>query len=141
MIATITRDGPKLGAVIGMCGWLPFKKRIMASLRDERPDEPSIFETIQALNMVREIIKLPALPSDTPEILQTPIWIGHGTADAQVRVKLGEEIIATLCKLGFSSTTWVPYKDFYHWYKEPEEIDDIFAFLEETVGLESALAK
>ncbi|MCJ1419024.1 hypothetical protein MMC32_005375 [Xylographa parallela] len=142
---------PAIGAVVGMSGWLPFRKQIdeimsgaEGSDQGEDPynrgkeglDSGTTTSTeTQAVNFLRENVDLPALTASQPTAaLRTPVFLGHGTADLTVDVTLGEGAASTLESLGMD-VRWVPYKDFYHWYKEPEEIDDVVAFLQEKVDL------
>ena len=138
-----------IGAVVGMSGWLPFRNHVDEifcetgeSSEDDDPfdrgddlESPSAnSKEIQALNLLRDNINLCSLSSIQPVVLQTPVFLGHGTADEKVNVQLGEKAAATLRYLGMN-VTWKPYKDFYHWYKEPDEIDDIVLFLQQKLCL------
>ncbi|MCJ1479289.1 hypothetical protein MMC13_007974 [Lambiella insularis] len=130
-----------IGAMVGMSGWLPFCKEIDEMMcngeKYGRADDPfergagaeqKLDASTEALNFVRENIDFPPLTGPGLSFLQTPIFLGHGTADKQVDIRLGEEAASTLKGIGMD-VTWVAYRDFYHWYKEPDEIDDIITFL------------
>ena len=138
-----------IGAIMGMSGWMPFRNHVDEILCETKgsSDEDDPFDrvddleslsanakAIQALNVLRENIDLCSLSTLQPLALQTPVFLGHGTADDKVNVQLGEEAAATLRELGMD-VTWKPYKDFYHWYKEPDEIDDIVLFLQQKLRL------
>ncbi|MCJ1318044.1 hypothetical protein MMC15_003371 [Xylographa vitiligo] len=141
---------PAIGAMVGMSGWLPFRKQVdeivdAADGSDEGEDPfdrgeeldsaTTASKEMQAVNFFRENIDLPTLTtSQAPVALRTPVFLGHGTADLKVDVALGEGAASTLKSLGMD-VRWVPYKDFYHWYKEPDEIDDVVAFLQDKVDL------
>ncbi|MCJ1292039.1 hypothetical protein MMC34_003589 [Xylographa carneopallida] len=143
-----------VGAVVGMSGWLPFRSQIAEIMKEsedgdlgedpfDRGDEPCSATTpskeMQAVNFLRENVDLRALPAaETSAALRTPVFLGHGSADLTVDVALGEGAASTLEALGMD-VRWVPYRDFYHWYKEPEEIDDVVAFLQEKVDLEGRM--
>ncbi|EED14352.1 acyl-protein thioesterase 1,2, putative [Talaromyces stipitatus ATCC 10500] len=106
-----------------------------------------------ALNFVRDILDLPPVvigpsaPDDddnetnhkmttkTFPILQTPIFLGHGLADPKVSVRLGEKMAEILSKKIKIDVTWKAYEGFGHWYKVPDEIDDILEFLQQNLGL------
>ncbi|KIW13068.1 hypothetical protein PV08_08255 [Exophiala spinifera] len=63
--------------------------------------------------------------------LTTPVFLGHGTDDAYVDVSLGRQTKEVLSGMGFQ-VTWKEYvgaEQEGHWYKEPEELDDIARFL------------
>ncbi|MCJ1378107.1 hypothetical protein MMC17_001203 [Xylographa soralifera] len=144
---------PALGAMVGMSGWLPFRKQIDEIMREEdgsdQGEDPfdrgealnpgvTTSKEMEALDFLRENVDLLALTtSQTSAALRTPVFLGHGTADLTVDVALGEGAASTLESLGMD-VTWVAYKDFYHWYKEPEEIDDVVAFLQDKVNLKVA---
>ena len=68
--------------------------------------------------------------------LKTPVFLGHGTADEKVKVDHGKDAATALERLGMD-VTWVAYQDFYHWYKEPDEIDDTVTFFRDKMSLES----
>ena len=142
----------RLGAVIGMSGWLPFRKAIDETVVPPRDDSPRynpfrsddendddrqvVCKEIEALNFLRDNIDLPPLITSQPAALNTPVFLGHGTADMTVDVKLGEDAVGTLKGLGIN-VTWHQYGDFGHWFKEPDEIDDIVDFLCEKMNLRS----
>lgn len=106
-----------------------------------------------ALNFVRDILDLPPVISglsapgdddnekthevitETFPILQTPIFLGHGSADPKVSVHLGENMVELLSKKMKMNVTWKAYEGFGHWYKVPDEIDDILEFLRQHLGL------
>jgi len=64
--------------------------------------------------------------------LSTPIFLGHGKLDEKVNVKLGEEAASVFSSMGMQ-VSWKSYPDLGHWYKVPEEIDDIVQFIHEKV--------
>ncbi|KAJ6497462.1 Alpha/Beta hydrolase protein [Mycena sanguinolenta] len=137
---------PETGALlgfVGMCGWLPFA----ASFMDE-PGEDNIFSPAlggpvdpaadmvrlqrSAANTARDIASLSALDSDpttSPAFVRTPIFLGHGTHDEKVRIRLGECARDVLQQLG-CQIEWKEY-DEGHWYKVPEQIDDLVSWLRE----------
>lgn len=148
----VQNDGynPSIGAMVGMSGWLPFSKHIDEALHDDQKhggedpfvrgdvanQKPDPSKEMQALNFVRESIDFPPLASSESSTLQTSVFLGHGTADDKVDIRLGEEAASTLRDMGMD-VTWRSYQDFHHWYKEPDEIDDIITFLQDKVGVET----
>jgi predicted esterase len=68
------------------------------------------------------------------QLYNTPYFLGHGTADEKVSVRLGLQSRDTLLQLG-QDVTWKQYDGWGHWYKAPDELDDIACFLREKVGL------
>ncbi|KAF2143193.1 uncharacterized protein K452DRAFT_325823 [Aplosporella prunicola CBS 121167] len=101
--------------------------------------QPSTLEGLQlrAANTARDIASLPPLSAqDTPAFPRTPVFLGHGRSDEKVAVELGEQARDVLGSLG-CSVRWEAY-DEGHWYKVPDEIDDIVDFLETVVGIQKA---
>ena len=106
----------------------------------ERDDDDSTADprniALQVQMFVRANLDLPPSKDLSPAFLKTPVFLGHGTADAIVPVKLAEEMARTLGTLGMN-VTWKAYQDFGHWYKVPDEIDHIEELSETQVGLKS----
>ncbi|KAL4930692.1 alpha/beta hydrolase [Aspergillus undulatus] len=154
----------RLGGFVGMNGWLPFEREIARILdmenleqeeKDENEDEDDPFARdsddaegdtglsprIQALNHMRDLLDLPPIRGVQSEgkepvaRLATPVSLGHGAADPKVSVDLGRRMVAILTAGLGMDVTWKAYEEFGHWYKVPEEIDDILKILEEKVGV------
>ncbi|PKY04389.1 putative phospholipase/carboxylesterase [Aspergillus campestris IBT 28561] len=123
--------------------------------RNDEEDE-DIPAPIQALNHVRDILDLPSLrhegesgfegvvqKGDSESCgppkphLQTPVFLGHGFADPKVSVDLGERMASVLSHGFGMDVTWKAYENFGHWYKMPDEIDDVVDFLKEKAGVPS----
>ncbi|OCL03384.1 alpha/beta-hydrolase [Glonium stellatum] len=146
-----TEETDPLGGFIGISGWLPLAHEISEEAwpapvcedqdffaNDKDPREIDTLEKRQmrAANFVRGIVELPALSSEcnkSPCFARTLIFLGHGTSDDKVDIRLGEHAYRILERLE-APVTWKMY-DFGHWWKEPEEIDDIVSFLQEKVGM------
>jgi len=134
-----------LGGFIGISGWLPFQKDLEEIMQDGdgvgddifEPDEEPV-EQSPILKVVEFIRELLAMEIDdislTNTSLSTPVFVGHGEADEKVKYILGQDINRTLKLLGMN-VTWKLYPGQGHWYKIPEEIDDILSFLQTDVGL------
>ncbi|KAL4956524.1 Alpha/Beta hydrolase protein [Aspergillus filifer] len=101
---------------------------------------------IQAVNHIRDVLDLEPLPAPAPSQnqtdscpihLQTPVFLGHGAADPKVSVKLGQRMAFVLSDAnGFNmDVTWKVYEEFGHWYKVPDEMDDILAFLKDKTSV------
>lgn len=89
---------------------------------------------IQALNHIRDILDLAPL-DELQYHGQTPIFLGHGSADPKVSVALGQKMARLLSEGLEMDVTWKVYEDFGHWYKVPDKIDDILSFLQVKVDL------
>ncbi|RDW93418.1 putative Phospholipase [Aspergillus mulundensis] len=143
-----------LGGFVGMSGWLPFDGEISGLLKmqegaDPGDDDPFARDSdgaeppvhVQTVNHVREILDLPPLSKGNNSEdalfvphLTVPVFLGHGSADAKVSVKLGERMASILADGLGMDVTWKIYEEFGHWYKMPDEINDIVLFLKDNVG-------
>ncbi|KAI9372285.1 Alpha/Beta hydrolase protein [Aspergillus egyptiacus] len=149
--ATIQVEGRRLGGFVGMSGWLPFEREV-SGVDDDDPfshdtdsDGDDAPPHVQAVDHIREILDLPPLVSDSvgnvPENgahlahLKTPVFLGHGAADPKVSVDLGRRMADVLSDGFGMDVMWKEYKEFGHWYKVPDEIDDVVRFLSEKVGV------
>ncbi|KAK7546558.1 putative phospholipase/carboxylesterase [Phyllosticta citricarpa] len=94
---------------------------------------------LRAFNTARDIASLPPLSGTLDEaaaFARTPVFLGHGRHDEEVSVKLGSQARAVLEALG-CKVRWEDY-DEGHWYKVPDEIDDIVDFLQTEAGFRMA---
>lgn len=148
-----------MAGFVGMSGWLPFAETLdptAIARGDGDGDEDDIFGSdggdghstanqdcqdvslheLQrtAANTARDIASLPVL-SAAQEVTfaSTPIFLGHGRNDEKVSVSLGGQARRVLEALG-CKVSWRDY-DEGHWYKVPEEIDDVVEFLQDTVKI------
>lgn len=134
-----------LGGFIGISGWLPYQKDLQEIMQekddvtddifgsDEDPVEQS--PSLKVVEFVREFLAVEINDvSLTNTSLSTPVFVGHGEADEKIKYILGQDISRTLKLLGMN-VTWKLYPGQGHWYKIPEEIDDILSFLQTDVEL------
>ena len=143
----VVEDGA-LGGFVGMSGWLPFRDSLEEIIHPTRnhseADDPSergkdkVHDNQSVgtcvMDFVRDIMDLPPTTTDLPACLQTPVFLGHGELDAKVPAKLGRQAASTLEAMGMD-VTWRGYEKLGHWYKVPEELDDIANFLQYKVGI------
>ncbi|RDL39472.1 uncharacterized protein BP5553_03812 [Venustampulla echinocandica] len=135
------------GGFIGMSGWLPLARPLQENVwsstdagddddpfaepleGSERGGETPQTWQIRAANFARDIADLPPLEMDTalPPFIKTPVFLSHGRHDEKVKMKLGEEARDVLVNLGLD-VTWKDYEE-GHWYKVPEQLDDIANFI------------
>ncbi|KAI0117573.1 acyl-protein thioesterase [Hypoxylon sp. NC0597] len=149
-----------IGGFIGMSGWLPFQPEIesLASCEDETLDSNNPFDSVDddpfastdgqtqvddnpivsVIKFYRNLLCLDDIenPSKDTSSLSTPVFLGHGDADEKVKVSLGEAAHRTLELIGYN-VSWKAYGGQGHWYKIPDEINDIVKFIQERVGWNS----
>ncbi|KFY34895.1 hypothetical protein V494_06387 [Pseudogymnoascus sp. VKM F-4513 (FW-928)] len=129
-----------LGGYFGMSGWLPFREDIVDVVApvgeeddpfaDEGEDGEVLEPALMAVSLVRDILSVDSgAPSKERTSLTTPVLLCHGEDDEKVKCNLGKEASQCLFSLGMP-VTWKCYPGLGHWYKIPDEIDDIFEFLE-----------
>ncbi|KAI1112724.1 phospholipase/carboxylesterase [Nemania sp. NC0429] len=145
-----------LGGYVGMCGYLPFQQDIENAINkedtsDDGEDEDNPFATsddeslptnpaLRAVNFERDLLCIDA-PQDAPSdqnqtASSTPIFLGHGDADEKKPFQLGEAAARTMRAAGYNTVEWRLYPGLGHWYKIPDEIDDIVEFIRGHVGWE-----
>jgi predicted esterase len=127
----------------------PFIRAVAGSSEDTAEildaDESIPARQLRAANFVRDLVDLGPLQQalegqekanhmSKAQLYNTPYFLGHGTADEKVSVRLGLQSRDTLLQLG-QDVTWKQYDGWGHWYKAPDELDDIACFLREKVGL------
>lgn len=140
----------RLAAFIGMSGWLPFRKDLedIVKGRNEGCNSDDPFQDfqgqtqeepiVQVVNLYRDLCCLPEIkPTRTSSSIATPVFLGHGSADEKIRPGLGEAACNALELIGYD-VSWVAYEDHGHWYKVPDEIDDMVKFLQRKLGWETA---
>jgi len=134
-----------LGGFIGISGWLPYQKDLEEIMQETDDGIDDIFESyedpaeqsplLKVVGFVRELLAVEVNDvSLTNTSLSTPVFVGHGEADEKVKCILGQDMRRTLKLLGMN-VTWKSYPGQGHWYKIPEEIDDILSFLRTDAGL------
>ncbi|GAP91707.1 putative acyl-protein thioesterase [Rosellinia necatrix] len=144
----LTLEYPLAGC-LGMCGYLPFQEDIEEAVAghedsddDDNPfapsadsDKPPDSPRTKAFLFERDLLCIDAPPDATvarPAVV-TPIFLGHGDCDEKKPHALGEAAARTMRAAGYT-VDWNLYAGLGHWYKIPEEIDDIVRFIGEKVG-------
>ncbi|KAI9759826.1 MAG: hypothetical protein M1835_000292 [Candelina submexicana] len=139
-----------IGGFVGMSGWFPLRSQVDDMLNDGDIDQaisfcndehtevmgPKESPATAAIAVLKANLDLtPSCPAHAePTPLGTPVFLGHGDADKKVECKLGEQAADLLRRLGMS-VMWKVYKDFGHWYKVPDETDDIITFLQHSTSV------
>lgn len=144
LVAMLTWEGEALGAVVGMCGWLPFRRQLEEIVRGEQAgdvmggDEEDVFEADtarpvgegpveNAITWLREELEMPK-GQTTMSFQQVPVFLGHGVEDDKVLVDLGSEAAHCLRSLGVN-VHWTEYKGLGHWYSK-DMLCDIKDFIQ-----------
>lgn len=133
-----------VGAVNCPSGWLPFRNDIDGLLTGEDSDDPFGSDpaeeeapdpAVKILGYVRDLLSIddPKPPSRNDSALSTPVFLGHGDADEKIRPSLGREAYQAMKAIGFR-VDWKSYEGQGHWYKIPNEIDDIVDFIQTGIG-------
>ncbi|KAJ6438956.1 acyl-CoA N-acyltransferase [Purpureocillium lavendulum] len=142
-------EGEPLGAVVGMCGFVPVYSSLMDVLNEDVTEESGddggiVFEVDgddaaddtdrsgtplqRAVRELRKEVELPELPSPSNcSFLETPVFLGHGTKDTNVDQRHAREAAALLTKMGLG-VEFETYRGLEHWYS-PEMLGHIQAFL------------
>lgn len=131
----LTWDGEAFGAVVGMCGYLPFAnhiKDIALFGSGDEDDNTDVFEDDvrqdppnQAVTFFRNEIDM---DDKTGMVFRdVPVFLGHGCEDDKVPIVNGREAKTCLDLLG-ADVKMVEYEGLRHWYSD-EMLADIFDFL------------
>lgn len=134
------RATSRIGGFVGASCWLPFALDVERFLEGvcntERLESSSVSETSEAFTFVNSMMgatrQLLLEYGGSHALPSTPVFLGHGTDDAYVDVSLGRQARAVLTKIGIL-VQWKEYagaEEEGHWFKEPEELDDIAAFFQ-----------
>jgi len=118
----------KIGAYIGLNGWMPFKTHVEKC--QGREDLATFFNTIISLNVLET-------QPEEGSMLETPIFLAHNTDDEIVDVQLGQQARDVLLGLGMN-TIWEEEKEGGHLgMLKTKGLDSMVAFLQGAVGLSS----
>ncbi|RYP79238.1 hypothetical protein DL769_003061 [Monosporascus sp. CRB-8-3] len=134
-----------VGGFIGISGYLPFREDIDQAVEEVVDDDDDPFfgggegeqqdPAVRAAVFERDLLCLPPVEKPCAESTahRTPIFLGHGSDDEKVPCLLGESMARTLVKADYKVELKV-YHGLGHWYRIPDEIDDIVEFLRSVVG-------
>ncbi|KAK5987745.1 Acyl-protein thioesterase 2-like protein [Cladobotryum mycophilum] len=144
-------NGSPLGAVIGICGFMPLNDHLTEILdgrhyNETGEDDDIVFgsesesdgdvgkdknNTPTPLQMavaeLREEVELPHTLQLPLSFLSTPIFIGHGTEDSNVEYYHGQRAAELLAKMGLPVELHT-YDGLGHWYSQ-EMLGHILVFL------------
>jgi hypothetical protein len=127
----------------------PFREDSEGTDGVKSSEEHPLSRSISAINHIRDILDLPALSIDVEKDSTTsssttltclahihiPVFLGHGAVDPKVSVRLGDQMAQLLSGPLGMDVTWKRYEDLGHWYKVPDEIDDLVDFLRLKIGV------
>ncbi|KAF5967578.1 acyl thioesterase 1 [Fusarium coicis] len=117
-----------LGAFFATNTWLPFASSIENYLSNEqKPPIDAGTEFVAGMLAQSKV----SHPQSRERPLSTAVFLGHGTDDAYVDVELGRKARDIIIQAGFT-VEWREYQGAEqegHWFKAPEEVDDMLNFL------------
>lgn len=165
LVSLLCWEGEGIAACIGMCGWLPYGNVVKDIATIGNGNEDDLFEidddddgtfaysgsgygdasaasecvarkdaVKQAVDYIREEI---SMQSKSEVYKHIPVFLGHGTEDDKVSIRLGREAKSCLDLLGVE-VKMNEYEGLGHWYSG-EMLGDIFAFLREKLGVEKEI--
>ncbi|EWG53627.1 hypothetical protein FVEG_12021 [Fusarium verticillioides 7600] len=117
-----------LGAFFATNTWLPFASSIENYLSNEQKSPIDAGTEFVAGMLAQSKVSHPQSRERPPS---TTVFLGHGTDDAYVDVELGRKAREIIIQAGFT-VEWREYQGAEqegHWFKAPEEVDDLLNFL------------
>ena len=142
--------GVGVGGVVGLCGWLPYRRRLEEAAGEGDGEEEDWFERVEgdgrdgggegegeemrrAVGWLREELEVKGTGTGS-SLSDIPLFLGHGVEDDSVDVELGREARDCMRTLGVK-VEWREYEGLGHWYSE-EMLADMMKFVKEEVGWE-----
>jgi predicted esterase len=143
-----------IGGFLGMSGWMPYRQDVHDLLttggqNSEADDEDNPFGTddddgseqveqepiLKVIDFVKDLLAVDRAGARdlSGTAITTPVLLGHGSLDEKIAPSLGNDVCDTLQAIGFE-VEWKVYEGQGHWYKIPDQIDDITEFLEHRIG-------
>lgn len=124
------------GAFVVVSTWLPFAANIERTLTghpgSDRSNEKSEFDAfVERMIAIKRPPGISMADDDQAFRRLPPVFIGHGVDDAYVDIELGRQVARILVKAGLQ-VEWREYsgaEEEGHWFKVPEEMDDVLEFL------------
>jgi predicted esterase len=113
----------RVGGLVGMSGWLPFRRQIVEAVREgEGGGKIEV-----ARKFVRELLGLEEVEVGVGGELKTPMMLCHGEEDQKVKLEWGVEMRDLMLDLGMD-VSFNSYPGLEHWYSR-DEMRDIVLFL------------
>ncbi len=133
LISLLLWNGPSFAATIGMCGWLPLRKRMLEAVTQDASSAGGDKLPI-AIRCIKDTLDIRASDQDADKLCkEVPIFLGHGVQDEKVSVDLGRQADDFLRSVGLS-VQWHEYDALAHWYSG-EMLRDIVNFIAERFAL------
>jgi predicted esterase len=158
IVAALLWRGEAFGALVGMCGYLPFRKGMndvveeaesehddlfQGSMQEEEddifardveePEHRTKFE--RAVEWLREELqtRVGEMDAAEPQSMQSiPIFMGHGGDDEKVPSAIGKLAAEFLSSLDVN-VAWKEYEGLGHWYSQ-DMLRDVVLFLQNLDG-------
>lgn len=164
LVSALLWEGEAFGGVVGMCGWLPFRKGMLAFLEDKGmmdgyDEEVDIFERVEsddvkyvheeggqgklekAADWLLKELRIANADKDITKpvlpIRSIPVFLGHGKNDEEVPWGLGKGAAEFLDTIGMA-TVWKEYDRLDHWFSE-DMLQDVVEFLKGLPGWEDTI--
>ncbi|KAL8769578.1 MAG: hypothetical protein Q9209_004510 [Squamulea sp. 1 TL-2023] len=123
----------RLGGLVGLCGWMPFRKQIEEhiELGRERKVQGLCLE-----GFYEKTLGLQGMAKyNTEGNARTPVYLAHCDDDDVIDVALGRELDDTLrCQLGMK-VTWIVSATGGHWVDGPQGLKNIVDWMVEKVNV------
>lgn len=154
IVAALLWKGEPFGALVGMCGYLPFRKGMhefaenISHDENDEAEEEDVFERQEgnsetetkfekAVGWLREELQIivDANEDDGLPVLRSmrvPVFMGHGSDDEKVPCAIGKLAADFLTSLD-SHVLWKEYEGLGHWYSE-HMLRDIVHYLKSLKG-------
>ncbi|KAF2853522.1 phospholipase/carboxylesterase family protein-like protein [Plenodomus tracheiphilus IPT5] len=160
IVALLLWQGEPIGGLVGMCGYLPFRKGMQSCFDEagcgdddslvgsggdgedmfERNDDDDDFveksKFDKAMEWLREELQTgvdyAGRGSESPSMQAIPVFMGHGKDDEKVPIAFGKLAADFLGSIDVD-VTWKEYEGLGHWYSE-DMLQDVVGFLKEKRG-------
>ncbi|KAF2751822.1 phospholipase/carboxylesterase family protein-like protein [Sporormia fimetaria CBS 119925] len=158
LVSTLLWKGEAFGGVVGMCGYLPFRKGMLEEVEGERnhveddDEEDNLFgkeeegphsgrsDIDRAAEWLREELQADSQADEhgkSAVMLSIPVFMGHGREDEKVPCDIGKMAADFLRGLSVN-VEWREYDGLGHWYSE-DMLSDVVSFLKGLDGWSSVV--
>ncbi|KFY74776.1 hypothetical protein V499_05215 [Pseudogymnoascus sp. VKM F-103] len=155
IISLLTWQGEPLGAAVGMCGWLPFRKQMLDRGDDkvkengsggvgdvgnenaagnDKPSQAEAAKLQRIADWLRNELGITGAKSVAVPFQQFPMFLGHGVDDATVLCEFGRLAAQFLKRVGVDAR-WNEYTGLDHWFSG-NMLRDMVLFLDSLEGWE-----